>query len=685
MSYYKKIKKVSKIIYLNTDNASYVDTNRKEFTFRIPTLSVEDKSMLYMKHYSTDYRASGVQSLNVIAGTGTNSDACFVSPPSISFISATGTGATASAYMKPTAINGSTASATASATITVVNAGAGYCDTAPIITVNNTGTNGTGCAITSTLSGGTISALSVSAVGKGYSLIPTYTIPAPQATLAVTANVVKTNDTITGLTVTNASTNGFYNATPTLTFNHEQIPAVVTYSSSATGVISSLTLTNASTNGFYGVTPPTITFPVGTHIGRITAGTGGAGYRTAPTVTVVPDGTTNLGSGAIITASVSGGAVSGYTFVSQGTGYTGTPTLLISPPNIERAVVYFNTNSSGTITGFTVANGGGFYSSNPAFSIPTNYNGASPVVPVVNITLSNGAVTVVTLSSGGTGYLPNLVNANFIATLPTSTQATATCAIGGTGATATCTLTSGRIATVTLSAAGSGYLTGTGLLATVGALVAPTAPTGITATISAGRITGFTGFTTAGSGYINTVTLSVSGGTTAPIQAVGGRLTLLATSVSYIKLHTVGYGYTSPPVVLFEAPPTSYVATTSIYLDANASPPLITATLGKEQEGNRMVIKLRNVIYNTASYYNSDGGGDPTIGVGYINGVEMDDDQAPISIPAQTIDNLTLIFSDKYGNGIGNSKVNVAISIEELDEEDRTYIDMKRQSYSSSR
>ena len=63
----------------------------------------------------------------------------------------------------------------------------------------------------------------------------------------------------------------------------------------------------------------------------------------------------------------------------------------------------------------------------------------------------------------------------------------------------------------------------------------------------------------------------------------------------------------------------------------------------------------------------------------------MDDDQAPISIPAQTIDNLTLIFSDKYGNGIGNSKVNVAISIEELDEEDRTYIDMKRQSYSSSR
>ena len=62
----------------------------------------------------------------------------------------------------------------------------------------------------------------------------------------------------------------------------------------------------------------------------------------------------------------------------------------------------------------------------------------------------------------------------------------------------------------------------------------------------------------------------------------------------------------------------------------------------------------------------------------------MDDGDMPyITIPAQTFETFTLVFSDKYGNGIGNSKVNLAIAIEELDEEDRSYIDMKRQMYIS--
>jgi hypothetical protein len=91
---------------------------------------------------------------------------------------------------------------------------------------------------------------------------------------------------------------------------------------------------------------------------------------------------------------------------------------------------------------------------------------------------------------------------------------------------------------------------------------------------------------------------------------------------------------------------------------------------------------LRNVLYNNASYYNSDGNGDITIGVGYINGTDYVDDQPYITVPAQTFDTFTIIFTDKYGNGIGNSKINIAIGIEELDEEDRSFIDMKRQMYS---
>ena len=65
-TYYKKIKKLNKIIYLNTDNAVYVDASRKEFTFRIPSVCIEDKSRMYVRQYSNDYRGSGVESFSLI-------------------------------------------------------------------------------------------------------------------------------------------------------------------------------------------------------------------------------------------------------------------------------------------------------------------------------------------------------------------------------------------------------------------------------------------------------------------------------------------------------------------------------------------------------------------------------------------------------------------------------------------
>jgi hypothetical protein len=338
-----------------------------------------------------------------------------------------------------------------------------------------------------------------------------------------------------------------------------------------------------------------------------------------------------------------------------------------------------------------VEDGGGYYTAAPTLTIPSSFNGTgAQVAPTMTITMSGGTtgtITAITWTAGtGTGYLPNLNKAYFTATAPTRTQATATLTIGGSGAVLSATVASGRISAVSITTAGANYLPSqTGLLAIPPALVAPTQPSGgLGATITEGRITAFAAPTTGGAGFINTTTITPSGGTAAPTQATGARITLLATSVSYIRMLSSGYGYLQEPIAVFEAPPTSWANTSSTYIDASASPPLLTCKIGKEQEGNRMIVKLRGVQYNGASYYNTDGNGDPTICIGYINGIEMDDgDQPMISIPSQTFDTFTLIFSDKYGNGIGNGKINMAIAIEELDPEDRSYMDMKRQAYTS--
>jgi hypothetical protein len=690
MSYFKKIKKVSKIIYLNTDNAIYVDAHRKEFTFRVPSVAIEDKSRLYVRQYSNDYRGSGVESLSIISGSGTPStDIIFVRQPTISFISDTGKGASAIAYMKPTAINGSVGATTANTAIDVTAGGSGYCG-APsgMITVDNTGTNGTGLTIGPTITSGVITALAVTTAGKGYTVVPNYTILPPQATQVVSGTATIASGAVTGVTVSNATTNGCYTSSPTLVFNHTQVEANITYNTTAGGAISGLAINNASLNGYYGATTPlVVTVPAGTHIGTVSIGTAGAGYNVAPTVSIL---NSNGGRDAVITTTVSAaGVVTGLTIVNRGTGYAGTPTLLLSAPDARTAKVYFTTSPTGTITSIIVEDGGGYYTATPTLTIPSTFNApGTPTAPTLTVNMSGtgvGTITSVTWTAGtGTGYLPNLSNAYFTATEPTRTQATATLTIGGSGAVLSATVTSGRISAVGITSAGTNYLPSqTGLLATPPALVAVTQPTGgLAATITTGRITAFAAPTTGGAGFINTTTITPTGGTIAPVQAVGGRITLLATSVAYVKMVNSGYGYTSPPIALFEAPPVTHSTSTSTYIDGNASPPVITTKLGKEQEGNRMVVKLRNVLYNNASYYNSDGNGDITIGVGYINGTDYVDDQPYITVPAQTFDTFTIIFTDKYGNGIGNSKINIAIGIEELDEEDRSFIDMKRQMYS---
>jgi hypothetical protein len=64
---------------------------------------------------------------------------------------------------------------------------------------------------------------------------------------------------------------------------------------------------------------------------------GGAGYTSAPVVTITGGG----GSGATATAAVSGGAVTGFTITSPGSGYGSAPTVTIaSPPSASPTTAY---------------------------------------------------------------------------------------------------------------------------------------------------------------------------------------------------------------------------------------------------------------------------------------------------------------------------------------------------------
>ena len=172
--------------------------------------------------------------------------------------------------------------------------------------------------------------------------------------------------------------------------------------------LSTVTVTNASTNGKY-VSAPSVSFTGGGGVGaaatalidangkvtEINITNTGSGYTSAPTVTIDPVGSTALatvaqGTDATATAAagnVSGGALTGTaTITAGGSGYSSAPTVTVSGGggNGGSAVA---TVVNGQITSVALSGGTG-YTSAPTLTIP------SPTGVVVTIT------------SAGTNYDP---------------------------------------------------------------------------------------------------------------------------------------------------------------------------------------------------------------------------------------------------------------------------------------
>ena len=372
MSYFKKQPKHTRSIFLNTEDAYYVDSERKVFSFRIAPINIEDESKLFVKNTITDYKASGLAVKSVNTGLFLGSTATFASTysaqPTITFVTqdGKGSGATAIGLLAPSGLSGSASSSTL--VVNVLNAGSGYTGTAGDYVVNASvpQTGGTGATITSgtlTTATGSFSPTGTLVAGSGYTEVPLFVVPVPPASVPATFNSagITAGVITTAPTVANTATNGFYNGTTfTASFVSGHKIALGVVNTNASGSVTSISLDNASDNGYYDASNP----------------------LTIISINGIPLGQ-GFGSGLAYTPSYSGGKCVSIAVTAGGSQYGAS---LVSGP-IQ-------------------------------FSFPAIGTGAT----ITGATVSAGRITAITLGAGGTKYYAPTVS--ITAGLVTPVQAT---------------------------------------------------------------------------------------------------------------------------------------------------------------------------------------------------------------------------------------------------------------------
>lgn len=134
--------------------------------------------------------------------------------------------------------------------------------------------------------------------------------------------------------------------------------------------------------------------------------------------------------------------------VNAGEDYTTPPTLKFSyPPTARRAILTGTINASGVLTAITIVDGGAGYTSPPNIIVQGSPVDADDVPANVTAVLTGGAITSLTINSGG-GYDARSCII-FVGEPQTTDIATATCTID----------TQGKINSVTITNAGLNYTT----------------------------------------------------------------------------------------------------------------------------------------------------------------------------------------------------------------------------------
>ena len=266
----------------------------------------------------------------------------------------------------------------------------------------------------------------------------------------------------------------------------------------------------------------------------------GAGYTTAPTVTIsAPNQTNGVQATAVASISNASGTIISAQITAVGSGYTSLPTVTIAPPTSQFGVQAQGspTISGGTVVAIAITNPGSGYTTTPSITI-TGGGGSSATA---NAVLGSGLVSAITITNPGSGY-----------------TATPTVTISGGGATTNAT-------------------------AVAGFLTFNTGAVGILLT------NGGTGYTTAPT--VN-ITAAPGGGTNATANAIvnGG-------VVTQIVVTNPGAGYTSAPTITFSGGSGNNAAATGVYT-ADSSVDISSF------QGRVWIAQGRTVFYSAAGSYN---------------------------------------------------------------------------------
>ncbi|MHB8577518.1 MAG: hypothetical protein ACYDCQ_19575, partial [Dehalococcoidia bacterium] len=238
------------------------------------------------------------------------------------------------------------------------------------------------------------------------------------------------------------------------------------------------------------------------------------------------------GSGAQATATVdTTGPVVKIPVTNPGAGYTSAPAVTVAAPpsgSTATATAVLDTVNQGQLLRIDVVSGGSGYTTPPAVTVAAPPTGGTPAL-ASSVIKPNDVVTAVNLvaGAGGAGF---------------STPPVVVFSGGnGTGAAATATI-SGSVRSVVVTNGGAGYSASSAVSFSGGG------GSGATATASvdgAGKLTDIQ-VTAPGSGYTSPPTVAIAGGTGAVAQAT------ISGGVTALSLTSGGSGYTSAPTISFE-------------------------------------------------------------------------------------------------------------------------------------
>ena len=296
-----------------------------------------------------------------------------------------------------------------------------------------TGGSGTGATATTTLLFGIVDSITIYNVGNGYTSAPTITITGGGGTGA-TAYAEISNGSITYITM--IMTGSGYTSIPTIAItggggNGATATAII---NTTKGKISSITMTNTGSN--YTVAPITI---------MLTGGGQPNSRASAGTITIVSGSITNMtdilleqNSNRYTPDNLPSVTITGGRFYNDSTTYI----------NATASVSISTTAGStyGMITTINITNGGsGYFNSTSQLKIAITGGGQTEISRFIDPVFSDAFITSVPIIQGGSGY--------------TSAPTVEFIGGGGTGATATATISNGSVSSITMTNSGNGDYT----------------------------------------------------------------------------------------------------------------------------------------------------------------------------------------------------------------------------------